>query len=209
MILGGNYTADGKVKEICGHIGWAEVLNLKTGKLYKWQIGMADGKGFDTGTGEVAKDGFTFKTPKEDMQSVQSIPNQITAITKAKQAVVTFKETPTAQVGDIMRFSIPPAFKMVELDNQKGTVVAVDADAKTVTIDIDTSSYTAFVAATKGIATASYSGYRASCDGLCGPFRGSGSAGSTCLELGTAVAGASGDVVFWRAGFLQGVCECQ
>lgn len=207
MILGGNYTADGKVKQIFGYVGWAEVLNMKTGKLYKWQMGMDDGKGFDTGTGEVAKDGFTFKTPKEDMQSVQSIPNQISAITKAKQAVVTFKETPAAQVGDILRFSIPPDFKMVELDGKKGTVVAVDAEAKTVTVDIDTTSYTAFVAAAKGIATASYSGYRVPCDGLCGAFRGNG-AEATYLELGTAVAGASGDVVFWRAGFLQGVCEC-
>lgn len=207
MILGGNYTADGKIKKIFGYVGWATVMNMKTGKLYQWQSGMDDGKGFETGAGEVAANAFTLRTPKEDMQSIQSIPNQITAITKAKQAVVTFKDAPTAQVGDILRFAIPTDFKMVELDGQKGTVISVDATAKTVTIDIDTTSYTAFVAAEKGIATASYTGYRVPCDGLCGAFRGSG-AEATYLELGTAVAGASGDVVFWRAGFLQGVCEC-
>lgn len=77
----------------------------------------------------------------------------ITKISQAAQAIVTMSVTHGYKVGQKVRFIIPEVnatyFGMTELNNQVGTIVAVgaaDADGvtNTITVDIDTSGYTAF-----------------------------------------------------------------
>lgn len=77
----------------------------------------------------------------------------ITKISQAAQAIVTLSVTHGYKVGQKVRFIIPEVsatyFGMTELNNQVGTIVAVgaaDADGvtNTITVDIDTSGYTAF-----------------------------------------------------------------
>lgn len=77
----------------------------------------------------------------------------ITKISQATQAIVTLSVNHSYTVGQEVRFVIPEvtaaAFGMVELNGLKGTIVAVgqaDADGvtNTITVDIDTSGFTAF-----------------------------------------------------------------
>lgn len=71
----------------------------------------------------------------------------ITKITQASQAVVTFSVTHGYKVGQIIRFSVAPAFGMAEISGLSGTIVAIDTTTTTgnsVTVDIDSSAFTAF-----------------------------------------------------------------
>lgn len=77
----------------------------------------------------------------------------ITKISQAAQAIVTLSVTHGYTVGQVVRFIVPvvtaTAFGMSELNGLEGTIVAVgqaDADGvtNTITVDIDTSGFTAF-----------------------------------------------------------------
>lgn len=68
----------------------------------------------------------------------------IVNITQAAQAVVRTSVTHGFTVGQEIRFVLPSAFGMVELNSLVGTVVAVSAANNTFTVDIDTTAMTAF-----------------------------------------------------------------
>lgn len=78
------------------------------------------------------------------------IPDQriITSITQALQAVVTFAAPHHFTVGQEIRFKVPivtpVAYGMSEINNLIGTVLAIDLVNNTVTVDIDTTGFTAF-----------------------------------------------------------------
>lgn len=93
--------------------------------------------------------------------SVRRIPNDpqfrpqknwITNITQAANAVVTLSVTHGLAVGDMVRLSVPSIFDMVEADGLQAKVTAVSATlagavgvaSNTVTLDLDTSGFTAF-----------------------------------------------------------------
>lgn len=75
---------------------------------------------------------------------VQVLPGAefITNITAASSAVVTFSVAHNYKVGDVIYFRVPASFGMVEMDGLSGKVTAVAAS--TVTVDIDSSNFTAF-----------------------------------------------------------------
>ncbi len=66
----------------------------------------------------------------------------ITGISAASSAVVTFSVAHKYTVGDVVYFRVPSDFGMVEMDGLQGKVSAVATS--TVTVDIDSSSFTAF-----------------------------------------------------------------
>jgi hypothetical protein len=73
----------------------------------------------------------------------------ITKITQASQAVVSLSVTHGYQVGQLVRFVVPAAFGMVEMDGLQGTIVAINTattavTGNTITVNIDSSSFTAF-----------------------------------------------------------------
>lgn len=70
----------------------------------------------------------------------------ITEITQAAQAVVRTSVDPSAYyvVGNKIHFSIPSSFGMVEMNQLTGTIVAVSSANYTLTVDIDSSAFTAF-----------------------------------------------------------------
>jgi hypothetical protein len=70
----------------------------------------------------------------------------VTEITKATQAVVRTSVDPTAfyVVGNKIRFSIPSSFGMVEMNNVTGTIVALSSANYTMTVDIDSTTFTTF-----------------------------------------------------------------
>lgn len=69
-----------------------------------------------------------------------------TAISQATQAVVTFSVDPSQYyvVGMKLRFSVPASFGMTQINGLTGTITAVNAAAYQVTVNIDTSAFTAF-----------------------------------------------------------------
>jgi hypothetical protein len=68
----------------------------------------------------------------------------IAAITNAAQAVVTLTVTHGYTVGQQVRFVVPEEFGMIEMNGLQGTITAVSAVNNTITVDIDSSAFTAF-----------------------------------------------------------------
>lgn len=70
----------------------------------------------------------------------------ITNISQAAEAVVTFSVDPSAfyVVGMKMYFSIPSSFGMTEMQGLTGTILSVDSTNYQVTVDINSSAFTAF-----------------------------------------------------------------
>lgn len=71
----------------------------------------------------------------------------ITKITQATQAVVTMSVTHGYKVGQSVRFIVPAAYGMTQMNNLLGNIVAIDTTTttgNTITVDIDSSSFTAF-----------------------------------------------------------------
>jgi len=67
----------------------------------------------------------------------------IISITQAAQAVVSLSVTADYKVGQAVRFNIPNAFGMVQLNNLVGNIVAVANNQ--ITVDIDTTAFSPFV----------------------------------------------------------------
>lgn len=70
----------------------------------------------------------------------------ITKITQASQAVVTCSVDPSPYyvVGNKIHFSVPSSFGMTQINQLTGTITAVSSTNYTVTVDIDSSAFTAF-----------------------------------------------------------------
>lgn len=71
----------------------------------------------------------------------------ITEITQAAQAVVTLSVTHQYTIGQQIRFVVPAAYGMTEINGLTGNIVDIDTTTttgNTVTVDIDTTSFTAF-----------------------------------------------------------------
>jgi hypothetical protein len=71
----------------------------------------------------------------------------ITKVSTGTSTVVTMSVTHGYQVGQAVRFIVPAAFGMVELDGLIGNITAIDTTTTTgnsITVDIDSSSFTTF-----------------------------------------------------------------
>lgn len=79
-----------------------------------------------------------------DLAEVEPAALYITKITQASSAVVTFSVTHNYSVGDLIYFRVPDSMGMVEMDRLTGKVTAISAANNTVTVDIDSSGFSAF-----------------------------------------------------------------
>lgn len=68
----------------------------------------------------------------------------ITKITQAAQAVVTLSVTHGYQVGQAVRFNVGSAYGMTQINGLLGNIVAVNTSTNTITVDINTTGFTAF-----------------------------------------------------------------
>lgn len=68
----------------------------------------------------------------------------MTAATAATSAVITLSVTHGFTAGQAVRFKVPAAYGMVELDGLIGNITAVSTANNTITVDIDSSAFTAF-----------------------------------------------------------------
>lgn len=76
----------------------------------------------------------------------------ITAITAANPAVVTCSVTHGFVVGEKVRLIVPAAFGMTQMNGLLGTITAISTANNTVTLDIDSSAFTAFAYPTSAVA---------------------------------------------------------
>lgn len=65
-------------------------------------------------------------------------------ITNAASAVVTMSVTHGLTIGQEVRFVVPDIWGMSEMDGLQGTVTAINTTNNTITVDIDSTSFTAF-----------------------------------------------------------------
>jgi len=68
----------------------------------------------------------------------------VSAITAAASAVVTLTVTHGYTIGQKVRFTIPAAYGMVQMDGLQGTITAISTANNTVTVDINSAAFTAF-----------------------------------------------------------------
>lgn len=123
----------------------------------------------------------------------------ITACTAATSAVITTSLNHSFVVGQEVSVNIPANWGMVEMANKRGFVTAITSS--TITVDIDSSGFTAFAYPTSAVATAGIQfptviGIGETYNVLSGAFRTNTSYG---VYLGTSVCGAASDVIYWKA----------
>lgn len=143
----------------------------------------------------------------------------VTAISKATSAVVTCSVDPSLYyvVGMKVHFSVPYSFGMTEMNQQTGTITAIDSATYQMTVDIDSTAFTtfAFPASTSSptaqlFATVSPAGAKTTIDQNTGvttgydfqyqPFRTGQFTPYMFLASGAqAAAGAASDTVNWIA----------
>lgn len=68
----------------------------------------------------------------------------VTAITQAASAVITMSVTHGYQVGEKVTLRVSADFGMTEIDSEVGEITAISAANNTITVNIDTQTYTAF-----------------------------------------------------------------
>lgn len=78
----------------------------------------------------------------------------ITGITAASSAVITLSVTHGYTAGQSVRVYVPAAFGMTEINGLLGTITAVSTANNTITVNIDSSSFTAFAFPTSATAAA-------------------------------------------------------
>ena len=125
----------------------------------------------------------------------------ITAITQANQAVITMSVSHDYEIGDKVKLKVPAEFGMSEADGKIVEVLAKTASAtvNTITVDLDTSSYTAFAFPLTGVTLPSY----AQVVPISGPIVNNSFRGFELKAGATDAAGPAGaedDVIHWIAG---------
>lgn len=116
--------------------------------------------------GYMASSGMTFAADASAAQVIKFIPSRfyprwkyIANITRASQAVVYFTAKNDFTPGEIVSFRVPSEFGMDEINNKAVRVLSVtnSSTVSSITIDLDTSGYTAFAFPTSAIAAAGVS----------------------------------------------------
>lgn len=125
----------------------------------------------------------------------------ITGITAAASAVITLSVTHNYTVGDIVTVRVPTGWGMIEIDGLQGEVTAVSTANNTITVDIDSSAFTAFAFPTSAIAAAGINFPEVTPVGeiatqLDQPTDNQSLFG---IRLGTTVVGANTNVMDWEA----------
>lgn len=95
-----------------------------------------------TAPGSAATDG-AFKKVSYDSRFYPRVRN-ITAITQAASAVITLSVAHTLTAGQAVRIKVPVEWGMSEIDGLLANITAVNYTTNTITVDIDSTAFTAF-----------------------------------------------------------------
>jgi hypothetical protein len=165
-----------------------------------FQLKFLDSSGFAAG----ATDGSYRILPFDPIYYPRS--RFITKITQAAQAVVTMSVNHGYTVGQLVRINVPSAFGMIEMNGLQGTVLAVDLVNNTITLNIDSTAFSAFAFPTSAIAAngVSFPQVVPIGEAATAPFQNSldDATRNTAVQgvqLGTGVVGVTSDVIRWFA----------
>ncbi len=139
-----NTYSEGDIIQFYGTTGMLQISGMN------FQISSVSSSGYTllglpaVGFAAAATAGFTRRISKYLAVDPQFM--YVTAVSKAKQAVVTFSVDPSAYYVPGMRFyfSIPYSFGMTELNGINAEILSVNAATYQVTIDLDTTAFTTF-----------------------------------------------------------------
>jgi len=125
----------------------------------------------------------------------------ITSITQAAQAVIEMSVAHGYAVGDKVKLKVPAEFGMIEANDKIVEVLAVTTTdvTNTITVDLNTTTYTAFAFPLTGVTLTSY----AQVIPLSGPVVNNSFRGfelKAGAAAGAGAAGADGDEIHWIAG---------
>lgn len=135
---------DGDIIQFYNTTGMQQISGMN------FQISSSSGSGYTllglraAGFATAATAGFTRRISKNAAVDPQFL--FITAISQATQAVVTTSVDPSQYyvVGMKLHFSVPFSFGMTQINGLTGTITAINAAAYTMTVNIDTTAFTAF-----------------------------------------------------------------
>jgi len=176
-------------------------------------VGSVSGSDFELSYIDTNTGNFTASTAFQ----VRKLPNNpiffprlryITAVTTGATTEVQMSVTHGMSVGDAVRFKVPSAFGMTQLDDLLGTISAVNTTTNTITVDIDSQAFTAFAWPTAATFTNGSNGQWAQVipvgnDSVNSLADATDNVSIIGMELGAGIdgpAGSSNDVIYWRAG---------
>lgn len=147
--------------------------------------------------GSVGTAGVVRKISSGDMY--QPSQRYITNITQAASAVVTLSVTHGWVVGQKIYFNVPSTFGMSQINGKYGEITAINTTTNTVTVNIDTTGFTAW--AWPVSASVPFSFPMAIPAGEIPTIITGANYNSTLLtmELGSSVCGSANDVMYWEA----------
>ena len=129
----------------------------------------------------------------------------ITAITAGATTVVQMSVTHGLTVGQVVRVEVPEGWGMTQINGLKGEVLAINTTTNTITLDINSSSFTAFAFPTSAVASAGISfpqivpvGVEAG-GSLDDAETNTAFVGMSLAAGTTSPAGSSSDVIYWKA----------
>lgn len=161
-------------------------------------LGYIDMSGFaaDASAGSVRK------VPNNPIYAPEK--NYITGITAASSAVVKLSVTHGLTVGQKVRLHVSSDFGMVEMDNLIGEITAVSTANNTITLDIDSSGFTAFAFPTSATAAAGVTpAHIVPVGEIASVLDGAmDNTAQILMELGAGAdgpAGSSSDKIYWQA----------
>lgn len=139
-----NTYTEGDILQFYNTTGMAQIGGMN------FQISSVSGSGYTltglraAGFATAATAGYTRRISKNLAVDPQFL--YITEITQASSAVVRTSVDPTAYyvVGMKIHFSVPSSFGMTQINQLTGTITAVSAANYTLTVNIDSTSFTAF-----------------------------------------------------------------
>jgi len=144
--------------------------------------------------------------------AVRKLPNypifaprnrQITAVTTGATTVVQMSVTHGYQVGEVVRFSVPSVWGMTQLDGLTGEITAINTTTNTITVDVDSSAFTAFAFPAASAAPLTFAQVIPLGDAgnvLTGATDNVALIGMELAAGADSPAGSTSDVIYWRAG---------
>ena len=134
----------------------------------------------------------------------------ISAITQAASAVVTMTVTHGFTVGQEVRFKVPSEYGMTQIDGLTGTITAISAANNTITVDINSTAFTAFAFPLSAVGAAGFTQAQVvpvgeAADGAYANLLDDATENVSLIGMTLAAgtrspAGSNGNVIYWVAG---------
>ena len=150
VVLTAGVVAVGDIVRIIDNTGAQQITNIDwtvtaINAGVSFSLGYVGGAPGSAGTG-----GFYRRIPFDSMYYPRN--RTITAITAATSAVITMSVTHGFTVGQRVKILVPAAWGMIQMNNQYATITAINTTNNTITVNIDSSAYTAFAYPTSAVA---------------------------------------------------------